>query len=149
MPAEHVTTIDHAMTLPNDKVDPGRVFQGTRFVFDRVAEAVWKPWRIPGFDARDTGIGEATQGIAGVQVARPLKGEPPARTSHNTDIHFTFVMEGSLTLNADGEAPYAIVAGDAFVLPPYLKVVYENCSDDCELLEITLPLSFETEIAMD
>lgn len=147
VPAEHVTTIDHEMTLPNDKIDPGRRFQGTSFVFDKVAEAVWKPWRIPGFEARDTGIGAATQGVAGVQVARPIKGETPPRTSHTTDILFTFVMEGSLTLAVDGEDPYDIVAGDAFVLPPYLKAAYRNCSDDCELLEVTLPSDFQTEIA--
>ena len=146
VPAEHVTTIDHSMTLPNDKVDPERRFQGTRFVFDKVAEAVWKPWRIPGFEARDTGIGEATQGVAGVQVARPIAGQTAPLSHHNTDILFTFVKEGALTLEADGEDPYDIVAGDAFVLPPYLNVAYRNCTDDCELLEISLPSDFKTEI---
>ena len=147
VPAEHVTTIDHDMTLPNDRVDPERQFQGTRFVFDKVAVATWKPWRIPGFEARDTGIGVATQGVAGVQVARPAGDAVPPASSHNTDIHFTFVLEGSLTLRAEGKQPAAIVAGDAFVLPPYLKVAYEDCSADCELLEVTLPATFETEIA--
>ncbi|MEM6462609.1 MAG: cupin domain-containing protein [Pseudomonadota bacterium] len=147
VPAEHVTTIDHEMTLPNETINPDRVFKGTRFVFDKVAEAVWKPWRIPGFEARDTGIGAATAGVAGVQVARPLNGHTPPRTSHNTDIHFTFVMEGALTLCADGEEPYEIIAGDAFVLPPHLKVAYRDCTEDCELLEITLPADFETDVA--
>ena len=149
VPAEHVTTIDHKMTLPNDGVDPDREWQGTRFAFHNVAEAVWKPWRIPGFDARDTGIGEATKGVAGVQVARPVPGETAPRTGHNTDILFTFMMEGSMLLEVDGEQPYEIVAGDAFVLPPYLKAAYRDCSDDCELLEVTLPSEFETEIAAD
>lgn len=146
VPAEHMTSIDHDMTLPNDRVDPDREWQGTRFVFDRVSEAIWKPWRIPGFEARDTGIGKATRGVAGVQVARPVKGATPPRTSHDTDILFTFVMEGAMTLEVDGEAPYDIVAGDAFVLPPYLKAAYRNCSEDCELLEVTLPADFETEV---
>jgi quercetin dioxygenase-like cupin family protein len=147
VPAEHVTTIDHEMTLPTDSLDPNREFQGTRFIFDKVAEAVWKPWRVPGFEARDTGIGQATRGVAGVQVARPIRGQTPPRTSHDTDILFTFVKEGALTLKVDGEEPYDIVAGDAFVLPPYLKAAYQNCSEDCELLEITLPSKFETEVA--
>ncbi len=146
VPAEHMTSIDHQMTLPTDTVNPDRQWQGTRFVFDKVAEATWKPWRIPGFEARDTGIGEATQGIAGVQVARPVQGETAPPTSHNTDILFTFVMEGAMTLQVDGEDPYAIAAGDAFVLPPYLKTAYRDCSEDCELLEVTLPAVFETEV---
>jgi len=149
VPAEHVTTIDHDMSLPNDAYNPKRDFQGTRFVFDKVAHAVWRPWRIPGFEARDTGIGDATGGVAGVQVARPIKGETPPRTSHDTDILFTFVLEGGLTLAVDGEDPCEITAGDAFVLPPYLKAAYRDCSDDCELLEVALPARFETEIATD
>ncbi len=149
VPADHVTTIDHEMTLPTEKGDPDREWQGTKFVYDKVAEATWKPWRIPGFEARDTGIGTATKGVAGVQVARPIKGEVAPRTSHNTDILFTFVKEGSMTLMVDGEEPYDLVAGDAFVVPPFMKAAYRNCSDDCELLEITLPSEFETEVAQD
>ena len=149
VPAEHITTIDHVMELPNGTVNPDRDWEGTRFVHHREAEAVWSPWRIPGWSARDTGIGAGTGGVACVQVARPDSGgETTPWTSYDTDIHFTFVKEGTLTLEAqaEGAKAYDLVAGDAFVLPPFLKTRYVNASADCELIETTLPATFGTEV---
>jgi quercetin dioxygenase-like cupin family protein len=146
VPADHVTTIDHELELPTSTHRPYRDFQGTRFCHHQVAKAVWRPWRIPGFESRDTGIGAATRGIAGVHVARALpRGSFESRmTRHDTDILFTFVMDGSLSLRAEGHEPHALVAGDAFVIPPHLQVAYEDCSGDCQLLEVALPAEFKT-----
>ncbi len=143
VPAEHVTTIDHEMELPNDRLDPDRRFQGSKFVLHRAAEAKWAPWRLPGFEARETGIAEATQDVAGVQVAR-AKGDAPAQAArHDTDILFTFVMEGTMTLEGEGRT-HDLVAGDAFVIPPHMPTTYLNRSKDLELLEVSLPGVFET-----
>jgi quercetin dioxygenase-like cupin family protein len=149
VPAEHITTIDHEMELPNGTVDPDRDWDGTRFVHHKEAEAIWTPWRIPGWSARDTGINAGTAGVAGVMVARPdVAGAQTPWSSHDTDILFTFVKEGSMTLEVDAEGAkaHALVAGDAFVLPPFLKSRYLNASDDCELIETTLPATFKTQI---
>ncbi len=145
VPAEHITTIDHEMELPNGSVNPDRDWQGTKFIHHKVSEAIWAPWRIPGWESRDTGIAKATRNVAGVQVARPAEVRD-AWTSHNTDILFTFVKEGEMTLEVTGEEPYRLVAGDAFVLPPFLKTRYVDPSADCELIEVTLQADFETEI---
>ncbi len=145
VPAEHITTIDHDMTLPTPSLNPERQWQGTRFVHHRERDAVWAPWRMPGWDSRDTGIGTATQGIAGVHVARP-NGQAQDWSSHDTDILFTFVKEGSMTLEVAGEDPYQLVAGDAFVLPPFLKTIYRDASPDCELIETALQADFKTEV---
>ncbi|MBY5932707.1 cupin [Tateyamaria omphalii] len=144
VPAEHITTIDHEMELPNGTVNPDRDWQGTKFVHHKVSEATWGPWRIPGWESRDTGIGEATQNVAGVHVARP-DGTDTVWTSHDTDILFTFVKEGTMTLEVTGEDPYQLVAGDAFVLPPFLKSRYTNPSADCEVIEVSLRADFVTE----
>ena len=145
VPAEHITTIDHDMTLPNDVLNPARSWQGTRFIHHKQADAIWAPWRITGWESRDTGIGHATSGVAGVHVARPK--DPSGHwTSHNTDILFTFVKEGALTLEVVGEKPVSLVAGDAFVLPPFIKARYIDPSDDCELIETALHAQFETKV---
>lgn len=148
VPAEHVTTIDHEMELPNGTINPDRDWDGSKFVHHKEAEAIWAPWRIPGWDARDTGIGAGTAGVAGVCVARPDGSGAAPWCSHDTDILFTFVKEGNLTLEVDAEdaEPQALVAGDAFVLPPFLKTRYVNASADCELIEATLPSSFNTQV---
>ena len=143
VPAEHITTIDHEMTLPNDRVDPGWRFQGQRFVHHRAGEAVWAPHRLPGFVARDTTIGENTGGVAGVHVVR--RGEGAAqRTVHEGDILFTFVMEGRMTLEGDGQEAHALEPGDAFVIPPGLATCYRDGSEDLELLEVALPAEVPT-----
>ena len=70
VPADHVTTIDHEVELPTGVLNPDRVFGGQTFCRHQLKDAVWEPWRIEGFEARETGIGEATGGVASVQVAR-------------------------------------------------------------------------------
>ena len=145
VPAEHVTTIDHDMTLPNGLGDPKREWQGQRFVHHVKAGATWQPFRLPGFTCRDTGINTGTKGVAGIQVVR-FEGGKPVRSSHDSDIHFTFVMEGSMTLSAQGMDPVGLQAGDAFVIPPGMAVTYGDCSKDLELLEASLPGAFTTQI---
>ncbi len=138
VPAEHVTTIDHNMTLPNDTVDPERRFQGQRFVHHKAEGARWQAHRLPGFDCRDTTIGENTEGVAGVLVLRP-NGSSSQWTTHEGDILFTFVLEGTLELEGDGADPTTLTAGDAFVIPPGFATRYSETSPDLELLEVALP----------
>jgi quercetin dioxygenase-like cupin family protein len=146
VPAEHVTTIDHQMELPNGPADPTRRFQGQRFVHHKVDEAKWEPFRLDGFEARDTGISDGTNGVAGVQVARRSSGETGWST-HDSDILFTFVMEGTMVLEGEGRDPVPLGPGDAFVVPPGMAVRYADPSEDIELLEVSLPGVFATQTA--
>ncbi|MYE42906.1 MAG: cupin domain-containing protein [Acidobacteria bacterium] len=147
VPAEHLTTIDHEMELPTPHLRPDREFQGTKFVLHREAEATWQPWRIPGFEVRETGIAEATNGIAGVQVARRIPGTAVPATRHDGDILFGFVREGSMSLEPAGHPRRDLAAGDAFVLPPNLAAGIHGPSDDLEILEVALPAHFATSNA--
>ncbi len=144
VPADHVTTIDHEVELPTPVLNPDRIFGGQRFCRHEVKDAVWEPWRMAGFEARETGIGEATGGVASVQVARANGGGSEQVTSHTGDILFTFVMEGEVTLNADNQGAHRLEAGDAYVIPPNTKTSLTNRSDDLELLEVALPARFKT-----
>jgi len=144
VPAEHLTTIDHALTLPTDTLRPHREFSGQRFCRHRRRDATWAAWRLPGFEARRTGIDDATGGVANVEVARAVDGTAVAVASHDADILFTFVLEGGMSLRASGREAQELRAGDAFVLPPRTRIAYERCSADLELLEVSLPGRFET-----
>lgn len=145
VPAEHVTEIDHDMTLPTPHLRPEREWQGQRFVHNLAKDANWQDFRLPGFVARDTTIAENTKGVAGVQVVRRGQGDT-VWTSHDTDILFTFVMNGTVTLEGERRDPYELEQGDAFVIPPGMKTRLANPSDDIELLEVSLPGTFKTEI---
>ena len=143
VPADHITTIDHDMELPTPTHRPEREFEGQRFVHHKADGALWAPFRLPGFEARDTQIASHTQGVAGVQVVRPL-GQDSAWAHHDADIHFCFVLKGALTLEGQGGAAQALEAGDAFVTPPGLRTRLSAPSTDLELLEVSLPGVFET-----
>jgi quercetin dioxygenase-like cupin family protein/catechol 2,3-dioxygenase-like lactoylglutathione lyase family enzyme len=139
VPAEHVTTLDHEMELPTPILNPDRDFSGQKFCRSEAAKAHWQPWRLRGFEARDTGIGEATAGVASVRIVRavgPIDGQV---SSHTSDILFTFVLAGSLTLRAQGQDAQALGAGDAYVIPPSLETSLTDCSADLQLLEVSLP----------
>lgn len=145
VPAEHVTTIDHEMELPNGPPNPERQFHGQKFVHHKAPEAEWVPFRIPGFTCRDTTIAQNTQNVAGVQVIRP-DGAAAQRSWHESDILFTFVLEGQMTLEGEGRDPFDLAAGDAFVIPPNMTTCYNNASTDLELLEVSLPGRFATHV---
>ena len=138
VPAEHVTEIDHSMTLPNDKLDPDRGRGGERVVHDIGEKGEFRPFRLPGFVARDTSIHANTKGVASVMVARPDGGET-RWTRHEGDILFTFVMAGGMTLEGEGKEPYRLSPGDAFVIPPGMATRYAEPTVDLQLLEVTLP----------
>ncbi len=145
VPAEHITTIDPDMIIPNGFGNPDREWQGQKFVHHVKDEAEWQDFRIPGFSCRETGINAGTKGVASIQVAKYIGGDVPA-SSHDTDILFYFVMEGSMTLESEGHAPHKLETGDAFVVPPETVTRYCQCSKDLELLEASLPGTFNTTL---
>lgn len=145
VPADHMTTIDHEMELPTTAFRPDREFQGQKFCHHIAKDAHWAPWRIPGFNFRDTGISLATNGVASVHIAYSLPNDQTSTlTSHNSDILFTFVMEGEMELSAKGYETSSLRKGDAFVIPPDLVYKVDKRSIDLALLEVSLPGNFNT-----
>jgi quercetin dioxygenase-like cupin family protein len=143
VPAEHVTEVDHEMELPTPHLRPDREWDGQKFVHHEADQAEWKPFRLPGFVSRDTTIAQNTRDVAGVHVIRKGEGESDW-SAHDADIHFTFVMKGTMVLEGEGRDPFSLEKGDAFVIPPGMKTRYCEASDDLELIEVTLPGTFKT-----
>ena len=143
VPAEHLTTIDHELSLPTDSIRPDREWNGQRFVHHRAEDAEWIPARLPGFAHRDTGIARNTGDVAAVRVLRP-DGSPTIWTVHDADILFAFVIRGEMTLKGEGQGETPLCAGDAFVIPPGMATQFADPSDDLELLEVALPGTFST-----
>jgi mannose-6-phosphate isomerase-like protein (cupin superfamily) len=137
-PAEHITMADRAMTLPNAELQPGRDFSGQKFVSHVAALGAWVPWRVPGFEVRDTGIGEASAGLAGVRVVRP-QGRPPAISQvHANEFCFYFVLSGSVRMLVDGQAQQ-LESDDSITIPGGMAYTLAETSADLALLEVTLP----------
>ena len=138
-PAVHETFADHALALPTPHLLPERRFEGQRFVRHVAASARWIPWQSASFEARDTGIGEATEGLAGVRVVRPVAGKPAGLSgSHGGEFMFLFVLQGALRLEIKGSGEHRLGPDESCVLPRGLAFRLEG-SGDLEMLEVTLP----------
>ena len=146
VPAEHVTEIDHEMTLPTPNANPERQWQGQRFVHNVATSGSFGPHRLSGFVARDTTINANTGGVASVLVVKS-DGAQPQWATHSGDILFNFVMQGTMVLEGEGKEPYRLQPGDAFVIPPGMATRYGEPSDDLELLEVSLPGKCPTTLA--
>ena len=137
-PAQHITIADRAMTLPNGDLQPGRDFGGQQFVFHVAAKSAWVPWRVPGYEVQDTGIGAATAGLAGVRVVRPMAAGTAASQAHASEFCFYFVLSGTVSLSAVGQS-YLLASDDSITLPDGAPYTLSEPSADLTLLEVTLP----------
>jgi quercetin dioxygenase-like cupin family protein len=81
-----------------------------------------------------------------VQVVRKAQGNPEW-TQHDSDILFGFVMQGVFTLEGEGSDAQRLAPGDAFVTPPGMRTRWSDPSDDVEILEVSLPGAFRTQVA--
>jgi quercetin dioxygenase-like cupin family protein len=139
-PAEHETCVEHEITLPTGVVDPGRDFGGQQFVFHQGERTPWQPWTARGFECRDTGIGEATGGIAAAITVRATRGGGVASLTHDADIRFLFVREGSATLDCGEHGSHSLVAPDSCAIPPGLQCSLRDASPDLLFLEVMSPV---------
>ena len=135
-PAEHETFVDHDLSLPNENIDPTRDFGGQRFVFHESGKASWQRATCEGFEARDTGIEQATNGLVAVQALRPLAGTTTMRERRNDSMSFNYVLQGSLVGEHENVSPQTLMPGDALVVPAGSKLVFSNIQKDTELLQL-------------
>lgn len=136
-PAVHETWADHDLQLPTPEAHPGRIFEGQRFVHHRSHEAIRSPWRHPGFEARDTGITEATGGLADVRIVSGEKGADAPVLRLAGKLQLLFVLNGEMNLNA--REFHRLQDGDSCVIPPNSDYALQ-AGPDLELLEVILPV---------
>ncbi len=142
-PALHETAADHILKLPTGRVLPDRLFGDQRFVRHVAAGAPWRAWRAEGFEARDTGIAEATLGLARARVVRakpPRTGAKPkaAFGPHGGEFLFLFALQGGFDLEGRELGRHRLRAGDCCVIPAGAAHVLE-ADPDFEMLEVSLP----------
>ncbi len=153
-PAEHETTAEHVITLPTADLRPDRIFDGQRFVRHTAAGAVSEPWRLAGYVCRDTGIGAATEGLAGVRVVRregeagPIAGGATAGDLvHDGELLFWFLLSGTATLHVDGRPDEPLGKGAAVAVPAGTGHRLSGNSADLGFLEVTLPAELQIRTA--
>lgn len=133
MPAVHATHVDHDLALPTAAIDRDRDYGGQRFVRFQADGARFAPAALPGFDACELGISEATGGVGSVAL---LRARAPAGITarHDAELWFHVVLRGALTLDGG-----RLAAGDAFAIPAGRSFTWSDATADLELLEVALP----------
>ncbi len=141
-PAIHETYADRNMLLPTETINPDHDFSGQRFVRHIADNAQWQPWRLSGFECRDSGIGTATKGLAGVNVVRPQSTIASQTIIHQEEFLFFFIMNGHLILMIDGKE-CRLQVSDSIVIPHKMPHSIMETSEDLEFLEVRLSDQFK------
>jgi quercetin dioxygenase-like cupin family protein len=131
-PASHETLADHDLALPNGVGDPARSFGGQRFLHHVAAATPWTPCH--GGEARETGVSEASGGIAEARILRPGATPAIAMPPHDGELVFGFVLEGSASLRRGGD--HKLGPADSFVIPPGEAWDLSEASGDLRLLHV-------------
>jgi hypothetical protein len=63
----------------------------------------------------------------------------PIGTTHRSDVLFTFVLAGTVTLEAARPGAHSLEEGDAYVVSPDLETALGDVSSNLDLLEVALP----------
>ena len=142
-PALHETIADWSLPLPNGTGDAEREWDAQRFV-RHIAEGLpCAPWRLAGWEYRDTGIGTATGGLAGARVIKPAA-DTPVLTGHTeaaAEFEMLVVLSGAVTFATTDGVADRLSNASSVAIPAGTRFTLTEASDDCELLEITLPAS--------
>jgi quercetin dioxygenase-like cupin family protein len=140
-PAEHETWRDHELELPTSQLRPDRLFGGQRFVRHVAADAVWQRAQAGGYAFRDTGISDATDGLANVRVLRirdtHTDGNAWEPRVFDGEFLFLCVLDGRIDLISRTLGTHTLAAGDACVIPEGIDYALE-ARLPCEVLEVAL-----------
>jgi quercetin dioxygenase-like cupin family protein len=117
-PAVHETWRDHEIHLPTPRKRPDRQFSGQYFLHDKVKDAEWFADEDDDCEVWQTGIMDATEGLADVQVVRNLSAD---RAYFHGDSYNNIVLlyilsgNGEIRLGETGRQPFT--EGDCCSLP--------------------------------
>ena len=100
------------------------------------------------FEYRDLGIRDATNGAAGAHVIRAVPGKHASGEKHTHSLQFqmVYVLKGWVRFWYENHGEMRLVAGSCVHQPPGIVHQELEHSDDVEMLEITLPANFESEM---
>jgi quercetin dioxygenase-like cupin family protein len=132
-PALHETVADHELALPNGDAMVARDYGGQHFLHHLAASSPWRPWH--GAEAQETGVFQATGGLADARIVRSGDSPAVAVPPHDGELVFGFVLEGSVRLERDDA--YSLGPADCFVMPPGEPWRLTQASNDFRLLHVT------------
>ncbi len=133
-PADHVTYSDPTTSLPTPSVRRDRVWSGQKFVHFESDAAEWRTMG-SGWTKADTGVRDATGGVAHVTVHRASDAHVALDDVSDGEFRFFFVLRGHAAGTVEDRSIDAPEATSA-VIPPRSTA---RLSGTFELLEVSIP----------
>jgi quercetin dioxygenase-like cupin family protein len=120
----------------------------TRTMVRHAAQSDFDPGLRAFFEYRDLGIREATRGAFGAHVIRAVPGQHAEPKWHTHDLAFqmVYILKGWVRFEYEDIGEVELRPGDCVHQPPRIRHREIAHSDDLELIEITGPAEFGTEL---
>ncbi len=124
-PAVHETFAEYEITLPNENFAPERIFSGQKFVHHSAENDVWQASEVEGLQKSNTGISDATDGLADVSKLTAVS-DFEFSLNHSDEFLFFFILDGNLKLSDRDGLNYSLTKNDCFVLPARTEYFLEG-----------------------
>jgi hypothetical protein len=102
----------------------------------------------PYAEYRDFGFAQASHGAMTAHVLRFVPGYNAAiagtRHIHDVDFQMVYLFKGWISYEFEGVGPITMHPGDAWTQPPGIRHTVTGYSDDCELMELVMPVEYAT-----
>lgn len=97
---------------------------------------------------RDFGFAGPTQGALAAHVLRFVPSYDPdvsgKRHVHDVDFQMVYLFKGWISYEFEGVGPISMQPGNAWTQPPGIRHTVTAYSDDCELMELVMPVEYAT-----
>jgi hypothetical protein len=97
---------------------------------------------------RDFGFATPTDGAIAAHILRFLPGYDAnvsgKRHVHDVDFQMVYLFKGWISYEFEGVGPIAMQPGNAWTQPPGIRHTVTGYSDDCELMELVMPVEYAT-----
>ena len=116
-------------------------------VFTTKETSTYTPGRRSFIKYRELGVTEATGGKIRAQVMSidPGKCEPTGWHYHPCEAQFLYMLSGWLEMEFEGRGVMRFNAGDSIYIPGGTVHQELRCSDDFQLLEMSVPAELRTQ----
>ena len=139
LPAEHLTSMDHQMKLPNEQLFRDRLYHGQRFSHHKHREAQWEDWQGAQWQRCASEVATDSGGLFAVNYFRTGSAQTPALSwSHQNPLRWYYLISGCCELQQHDGRVLPLSAGDSFLLPANQSVSFSQADDEFQCLELVM-----------
>lgn len=138
------------LTPPDVATEEGFSLAGRKVAISFADRPAFLPGRRSWVKYRELGVTEASGGAmrAQVLIAEAAENKPTGWHFHQCEMQFLFIQRGALHLAFGPDQVYRLEAGDSIMIPGGVIHTELGEAEGAELIEVTVPASIGTEMAV-